>query len=276
MVDGSVSAVPPGVTRAAGEHDLGALRETYRTSYDSTWTRTQLSFAILSVVLVSWFGHALFHWDAFKSAPAVLAECLFIFVALGGLGGNLKYLRERRRLVFLHEQGFVYLASPMAAPQVCAWKDIRTVRKRRHIVVLTVHKTPYLYKAEDSKTEYSYVIRLNSGVRVVLTEVTDGVNELGDAILDGVGSVLLPRTAALLNEGRTVRFGRLAIDRLHISKGRRRFRWDQVKEIAEFSDLVIVEGWWRRRMSARRIPNVPVLMALAQLAMAMIDDGVWR
>lgn len=118
-----------------------------------------------------------------------------------------------------------------------------------------------------SRTIHTYTLRLADGRKFVFNDQVAQIAGLGTALQQQCAARILPRARASYNTGAVVTFGPFGISREGITKGGATLPWEQVAQVDLRQGMLHIKKKGARRdwafALATKIPNLPVLMALA-------------
>ncbi len=149
--------------------------------------------------------------------PALAA--LFILLLAAGAGW-LAYSNWNRG-VGLYERGIAVRSRK--GLQIWHWTDIQSIK-----VSVTRHYTNGIY----SGTTHEYTLLDKQNQKLVLSDVFKKVEELAEAIEQGVYPLLYPVAAEEYNNGRMLNFGPVNIDKAGLQIGKKCFPWNTIKEVS--------------------------------------------
>jgi hypothetical protein len=151
---------------------------------------------------------------------------------------------------------------------ICRWDDIESVYQRWPLNQwdLAPHSVNPLPYAGSSVPPYKCAIRRRDGKRLVFNERIEDEVKLGELIQQEAMRCLLPLALARFQEGKSVPFGKIAVDQNGFTSGKAFLPWDEVKEVKLGQGVLSVsrEGKWLSwcKVDAESIPNLFVLLAL--------------
>jgi hypothetical protein len=118
-----------------------------------------------------------------------------------------------------------------------------------------------------TNTTHIYTVRLTDGRKFVFNSQLDKIAGLGSALQQHCTAVMLHRAREAYDAGASVAFGPFSISRAGITKGKATLPWDQFEQIDLREGVLHIRKQGERRdwafAMASKIPNLPVLMALA-------------
>jgi len=178
----------------------------------------------------------------------------FLGGALAAFGVYLAVLAYRKGSlsVTVHDGGFVWRENGQTL--TVRWNEVASLRDshvKRSVAGMPIAETNV------------YRVRLASGRELVATNMLDEVDRFGDAVVEALAR-RLPEMRDTLAEGRTVRFGDVAVDGEGISYGERRVVWSALASVTvEEGELTlatndgppVVLEW-------SSVPNARLLVAL--------------
>lgn len=118
-----------------------------------------------------------------------------------------------------------------------------------------------------TNTTRIYTVRLTDGRKLVFNSQLDKIAGLGSTLQQKCTAVMLPRAREAYQAGERVDFGPLSVSHAGIAKGNATLPWEQFEEIDLREGVLHIRKKGERRdwafAMASKIPNLPVLMALA-------------
>ena len=184
-------------------------------------------------------------WD--DSWPAIFFGLLIggiIFVACAWSIFNT--LRTWKLAVGRYDNGLGVVGN--SGVQQVRWDQISEIYQQ-----VTRHYTNGVYTG----TTHRYTIIVD-GKKQVFDDKLKGVEDLGNAIQEGVTNVLFPRYATAINNGQRVNFGPLGLDKQNIYSGNKSLPWAEIKAVKIQRGTISIkkEGGWFN-WSAVTVPQVP-------------------
>jgi hypothetical protein len=167
--------------------------------------------------------------------------------------------------VYLFDSGFVHI-NGIKRSRAFFWNEI-SVQK--------------ILGEDDRPSDARYTLKRPDGAVVELDNTfwdRDDVGELGAEVSRRATTAQIPQVLAEVSNGRTVRFGRLAVNRRGLRDRRRQVvPWDQVESVQTFWDEVIVRTHLRFRKRVHHpISTVPNASVLATVAETLIREANHR
>jgi hypothetical protein len=194
---------------------------------------TPLGTPVVGVVLWPWMVHGL------MNSPVLV-----------------KSVAARR--IHLHEMGFVY-ADAADERELFRWDQITTVfqhSQTRRIGRLTNRR-------------YRYVVTRADGHTIKLTHAWDGMERLAREIRVRVTRAQLPVARAELDQGRSVRFGKLVVDASGVTGPRGAAPWREIDIVTSRRGrfALLAADRFLPLFSSRvwRIPNIQLFLAIYRL-----------
>jgi hypothetical protein len=229
--------------------------------YEATRSAPISIYVMFSGMLAFW----LWFVSPLPASSWPLPEGLVLFIALLTIGTAIGVIGAVRLIVsttprtrvYLFDSGLVRTNGDHRA-RAFFWNDI-SVR---------------WYEGSDDENYYSCncIVWRPGGGKVEMHapsgywRVSDVV-EVGREVSRRVAVAQVPQVLAAVGNGRTVRFGRLAVNAGGLQVGQRRIPWDQVLNVTYSQGEVVVQTVHRSRGSRRRrakaVPNASVLAAVA-------------
>jgi hypothetical protein len=115
-------------------------------------------------------------------------------------------------------------------------------------------------------TTYTYTVHRHDGKKAVFNDQIKNVQSLGELIQQEAMRCLLPRAFARYQDGKSVTFGKIAVDQEGFTYGNAFLPWGEVKgiKLAQGTLVVSQEGKWLSwcKVNVASIPNLFVLLAL--------------
>jgi hypothetical protein len=249
---------PPAVRALATRHGMGATFQRYEATrcapivfYVLAVGMPAFTLSLYVVPLIAYSGSGI------PTVLLVFVGALSVGTALGVIGWvQLIVSTTPRRRVYLFESGFVRTNGDHRAREFF-WHDISV---RRY---------------EDSYEEhYSCTVKRPGGAKMELASPSGywravDVIELGREISRRIAAAQAPRVLAAVRNGRTVRFGRLAVDGNGLRIGLHHIPWNHIVDVKFTGDEVVVHTTHRflgrRRRPAMAVSNASVLAAVADV-----------
>ena len=242
--------------------NLGPLKSSYTSTYQAKRGRVIWNTVFVAVGLALITGGII--WISVSSTMAAGAgEIAFLPICFGclfipaGLFGLWNAWRTWQKGAALFENGFAYTEGRGVQP--VAWNDIDAVFQN-----VIRHYTNGAYTG----TTYKYTVLTKDKRRFVLDNDLPGVEQLGNAVLQGSAVALFPAYWQALQNGQRLNFGPLAIDRQGIYAGSKNLPWSDIKAIRIHDGAISVkkEGGWLNwtSISVRQVPNFYIFYDLVQ------------
>ncbi|MFC9995296.1 DUF6585 family protein [Nocardia sp. NPDC127526] len=249
-----IEAAPEGVRRAAAKHGLGSRFVKYRTTV-GRGLATVLKLVGTGLVAALFGGIALHAFG--DDSPviglltgAVAAASLYTMIPM------VRSLVKFRDEIYLLDAGLVQLSGRRA--RVFPWSTVEAYSD----------VTRWVKGGTTQSIDYKFTVRTPDGAAVVLdNHTTWDIDKLGAHIQGAVAQHQLPLTAARVEGGETVTFGRFGVNRQGITDAGRLVPWSEVDAIHHAAGQI---GFRRRGVRkpitvlTSKIPNGQVFAALAQ------------
>jgi hypothetical protein len=253
-----LDAAPPAVRALATRHGMGATFQRYEATRCAP-----IVFYVLAVGMPA-FALSFYIVPLIAYSGSGVPTVLLVFVAALSFGtavGVVGWVQlivstTPRRRVYLFESGFVRTNGDHRA-RGFFWHNI-SVRR-----------------SEDSYEEYySCTVRRPGGAKMEVASPKGywravDVIELGREISRRVAAAQAPLVLAAVRNGRTVRFGRLAVDGNGLRVGLHHIPWNHIVDVRCTGNEVVVQTTHRflsrRRRPAMAVPNASVLAAVADV-----------
>ncbi len=188
--------------------------------------------------------------------PDLLIAAAGLPVALIGVFALLGRQRRRDLCVRLFTDGFTRTLGGQTV--AVRWDDVTEVWQN---VIETYRGSAH------TNTTYIYTVRLADGRKFVFNNQVDKIAGLGAAMQKACAERMFPRARAACDAGESVAFGPFAVSRIGLSAGGKTLPWEQVERVELRRGVLHVMQKGQRRdwafAMASKIPNLPVLMALA-------------
>jgi hypothetical protein len=200
---------------------------------------------------------ALVGWQVSKGEwPELLIAA--VGLPLVAIGAAVLIGRQRRRdlSVRIFTDGFARTLAGQT--DVVRWDDVAEV----------VQNVIQTYRGNvRTNTTHTYTVRLTDGRKFVFNSQLDKIAGLGSTLQQKCTAVMLPRAREAYQAGERVDFGPLSVSHAGIAKGNATLPWEQFEEIDLREGVLHIRKKGERRdwafAMASKIPNLPVLMALA-------------
>lgn len=241
---------------------LGSLKGVHERKSKIPGLIAALFFMFIGIVAaIAGIGWGLYEVYTFGSSrwddawPAILLG--------GGLGGLVfllsawsvfNTLRSWKLAVGLYEQGIGVVGN--SGVQQVRWDQVTETYQQ-----VTRHYTNGVYTG----TTHRYTIVVD-GKKTVFDDKLKGIEDLGNAIQNGVSNVLFPRYATAINNGQRVNFGPLGLDREHLYSGNKSLLWSEIKGVKLDRGNISIKkegGWFSwASVTVPQVPNFFVFYAL--------------
>ena len=249
---------PPAVRALATRHGMGATFQRYEATrcaptlfYVLAVSMPAFSLSFFVVPLIAYPGSGI------PTILLVFVVALCIGTVVGVVGWvQLIVSTTPRSRVYLLEAGFVRTNGDHRA-RAFFWHDI-SVRR-----------------SEDSyEGHYSCTVKRPGGAKTELASPNGywravDVMELGREISRRTAATQAPQVLAAVRNGRTVRFGRLAVDSNALRIGLRHIAWNHIVDVEFAGSEVVVHTTHRflgkRRREAMAVSNASVLVAVSDV-----------
>ena len=200
---------------------------------------------------------ALVGWQVSKGEwPELLIAA--VGVPLAVIGAIVLIGRQRRRdlCVRIFADGFTRTLA--GRTEVVRWDEVAEV----------VQNVTQTYRGNvRTNTTHIYTVRLTNGRKFVFNGQVDKIAGLGSALQQHCAAGMLPRAREAYQAGESVTFGPFSVSRAGIAKGKATLPWEQVEQVELRQGVLHIRKKGERRdwafAMASKIPNLPVLMALA-------------
>ena len=200
---------------------------------------------------------ALVGWQVSKGEwPELLIAA--VGLPLATIGAVVLIGRQRRRdlRVQIFTDGFTRIMPGQT--DVIRWDEVAEV----------VQNVIQSYRGNvRTNTTHIYTIRLTNGRKFVFNGQVDKIAGLGSVLQQHCAAAMLPRAREAYQAGESVTFGPFSVSRAGISKGKTTLPWEQVEQVELSQGVLHVRKKGERRdwafAMASKVPNLPVLMALA-------------
>jgi len=233
---------------------LGALQAVHDRKGRKTNLIAAVLFALLGLGLaVAGVGYSLYEVYSFGSSRwDNVMPALLLGLGLGGLffvigaWSLFSLWRSWKLTVGRYDQGLAVVSN--SGVQQLRWDQISEIYQQ-----VTRHYTNGVYTG----TTHRYTIVVD-GKKQAFDDKLKNVEELGNAIQDGVSAAIFPRYAAAINNGQRVNFGPLGIDKDNIYAWKKSVPWSEIKavKIERGSISIKKEGGWFS-WAAVTVPQVP-------------------
>lgn len=180
-----------------------------------------------------------------------IAFCVYGFVILfqgRSLHRNIK--------IYICEHGFIYAHANEAA-QPFRWDQITKVW-RKVTVVLSRYR-------EMSRTDSTYTIERKDGYKIILgSDTLADMANLGKTISEQTSTILFPLAVQNYNQGQTVIFDRLSVNKQGLQQDQELIPWQQIEAIDTQSGTLRIkrQGTWKLSLPCPQIPNLFVFLSL--------------
>ncbi len=149
------------------------------------------------------------------------------------------------------------------------WEQIRAVYQ-----AVTKHYTNGIYTG----TTHVYTIEVEPQGREVFDDRYQNIEKLGELLRRRTFDILYDRAAQEYNAGKTLQFGRVAIDKNGIAIGKKSFPWDSVAQVSVQRGVLRVMkqggGWFGgASVPVSRIPNLAVLLSIVDQVKGLNTGG---
>jgi hypothetical protein len=234
-----------------GPERLGGFRREFKAATRARLTQAGLHlfvgvlFGVVAGVIARTEDHAWWH----VALPGVLGG---LGVA-SGVQRLVQAIRNADEAVLLFEHGFVH-RSPRG-DEVFAWQEIDCVWQK-----ITRYRRRLSQSMSADNTDREYTVDRHDGRRIVLMEFVD-MKELGPAIADEVARRWFPYTIGEINDGHEVWLGPVGMSEAGLHYRASVVPWPQAS--MRFLNGVLVVAH-RRWLPAHKIPNLALMMAVAQ------------
>lgn len=200
---------------------------------------------------------ALVGWQISKGEwPELLIAAVGLPLALIGVVVLIGRQRRRDLCVRIFTDGFTRTLADQT--DVVRWDEVAEIWQN-------VTQT---YRGNvRTNTTHIYKVRLTDGRKFVFNGQVDKIAGLGSALQQQCAAGMLPRAREAYQAGERVDFGPFSVSRAGIAKGRVTLPWEQVENVELRQGVLHIRKKGERRdwafAMASKIPNLPVLMALA-------------
>lgn len=241
---------------------LGALKGVHERKGKTGGVIAAVFFMVAGIALaiggIAWglyevytFGSS--RWD--DASPAIiLGGGIGGVMFLGGAWSLFNSLRTWKLAVGLYDQGLGVVGN--GGVQQVRWDQVTETYQQ-----VTRHYTNGVYTG----TTHRYTIVVD-GKKTVFDDKLKGVEDLGNAIQNGVSNALFPRFAAAINNGQRVNFGPLGLDREHLYSGNKSLLWSEIKGVKLDRGNISIKkegGWFSwASVTVPQVPNFFVFYAL--------------
>lgn len=194
-------------------------------------------------------------WD--DALPAIaLGAILGGLIAAASAWSVFGSLRDWKLTVGLYDQGLGIVTN--SGLQQVRWDQVTESYQQ-----VTRHYTNGVYTG----TTHRYTIIVD-GKRQIFDDKLKGIEDLGNAIQNGVSNALFPRYAQAINNGQRVSFGPLALDKDNIYAGKKAVAWSDIKAVKLDRGNISIKkegGWFNwASVSVPQVPNFFVFYALVR------------
>lgn len=237
----SFQPLPQQVAHMAQSAQLGALDEVYKPSF----TNSALIIAIALAVIIpdlAIFAIVKYGFD-YTIYALVAIPCMAVIFALGAL-----YNRSLK--VYVFHEGLIRVKGTNA--ELVRWNQVEAIW-------LESMKMRY----DGSK---AYILQYDNGKRLTFAPTVAHLMQLGKTIEQGVTRHLLPLMITTFQQGNTITFGELSVDKAGIHKGNELLSWTNLKslEITPNGLLLVCQGQqidWSK-IKETDIPNFLIFTGL--------------
>lgn len=193
--------------------------------------------------------------------PDLLVAAAGVPVALIGVFALIGRQQRRDLCVRLFTDGFTRTLAGQTV--VARWDEVTEVWQN---VIETYRGSAH------TNTTHIYTMRLADGRKFVFNNQVDKIAGLGAAMQKACAERLFPRARAAYDAGKTVAFSPFAVSHTGLSQGGKTLPWEQVERVELRRGMLHIRQKGQRRdwafAMASKIPNLPVLMALANQNMS--------
>jgi hypothetical protein len=165
--------------------------------------------------------------------------------------------KQGAKRVYVFDNGFIDAQSPDQLT-VYRWDQIATVYQFIQNVRVNGIK---------ATTTYLYTVTRLDGATVKLTHFYADIIQLGRTVAVRAAEAQLPQAQAAIDQGQNLQFGDITVNAGGFSAKGRQMAWNEGAVTLSRGYLVVRrtgERKWIYRVEARRIPNLAVLMTLAE------------
>ncbi len=188
--------------------------------------------------------------------PDLLVAAVGLPVALIGVVALVKRQRQRDLCVQLFTNGFTRTIGGQTV--AVRWNEVAEVWQN----VIQSYRG-----SVRTNTTHIYTVRLTDGRKFIFNNQVDKIAGLGAALQQQCAEVMLPRAREAYQAGASVVFGPFSVSQAGITKGNATLPWEQVEQVELRRGVLHVRKKGERRdwafAMASKVPNLPVLMALA-------------
>src|SRR6266567_2262896 len=223
-----------------------------------------LGGAGLIAVAYSGYGHTVTNLQAVLDLIVHLAttswSILGLVLLLFGLWFAFNTVRYYGLHVYAYTEGLVRLKGNRV--DAIRWDQVKMIWQK-------VNKR--FIGAFPIGTVHAYTVQRDDGKKFTFNDGLSNVGALGDTIIRGVVSKLLPEAIDNYNAGKPVVFGKLSASIHGISNGDEIVLWNQVKSVRVNKGVLAIDkdGQWLNwpTIIAAKTPNFPVFLALVDYAL---------
>ena len=183
-----------------------------------------------------------------------------LLVLLGGVFALWQYRRDSSINVGVYRDGLVYVHS--GKTDMVRWDDIDSVKMA--VVNVTRSGSRHVY---DTVYHYTINPRVGTEIRFSFNKNSiPNIDQLSNTIQHEVTRRQLPKAAETFNNGGTLQFGKLTVDRRGIGNGKETISWTEVEDLKMQNGAITIrkkDKWlnWSN-VTVGQTPNIFVFMAL--------------
>lgn len=239
-------ALTPKVQQQATQNQLGPLSAMYKPSF--THPIAIISGGLIIIIggiILGTIFHSIVFFTLFFSILAVIHVIVDFY--------------NRNLCIYHFDQGLIRTKGNQI--EVVRWEHVRAIfveiRRKEH------------------RTNYLYTIECDDGARIMLTDVVERIETLGQNVQQSILNALWPSVVASYQAGNSLSFGPLSVSMQGIAQGIEVLPWNQVQDVKQVQDIIKrdyidvksvgkTSNWSHTLVS--RIPNVIIFLRLCDYA----------
>jgi hypothetical protein len=239
------------VSTPYGPERLGGFRREFRATTRSRLVQAGLQVAV--GILLGVTAGMISRTEGYAWWHLALPGVLGLLAVVSGVALLVRAIRNAGDAVLLFEHGFVHRGR--RGDEVFAWQEIDCVWQK-----ITRFRRGLSHTMSADNTDREYTVDRHDGRRIVLMEFVD-MKELGPAIAGEVARRWFPFTIGEIHDGHEVWLGPVGMSQVGLHYRASVVPWPQAS--IRFLNGVLVVAH-RRWLPAHRIPNLALVLAVAQ------------